>query len=136
VSDVQRRVVMLGIAIALAGVDLLDKALTHAAHQHARSPFVVVLTTFVVIGLVATVPRIASRAALMGVAIAVGGALGNLAAAVFWTSGVPDPLVLAGHSLGIAFNLADVFIFVGDATMISAVLVYALRNRAVLRTSV
>lgn len=127
---------MLCIAVALAGVDLVDKALTHAAYQHARSPFIVVATTFVVIGLVATVPRIASRAALIGAAIAVGGALGNLVAAVLWTGGVPDPLVVVGHSVGIAFNLADVFIFVGDATMISAVLVYALRNRAVLQTSV
>jgi lipoprotein signal peptidase len=95
-----------------------------------------VATTFVVIGLVVTVPRIASRAALVGAAIAVGGALGNLVAAVLWTAGVPDPLVVAGHSVGIAFNLADVFIFVGDATMVSAVVVYALRNRAVLRASV
>ena len=84
VSDVQRRVVMLCIAVALACVDLADKALTHAAYQHARSPFIVV----------------------------------------------------AGPSVGVAFNLADVFIFVGDATMVSAVLVYALRNRAVLRASV
>lgn len=127
---------MICIAVALAGVDLLDKALTHAAYQHARSPYVVAVTTFIVIGLVVTVPRIASRATLVGAAIAVGGALGNLAAAVLWRGGVPDPLVLVGHSVGIAFNLADVFIFVGDAMMVSAVLVYALRNRALLRTSV
>jgi lipoprotein signal peptidase len=127
---------MLSIAVALAGLDLVDKALTHAAHQHARSTFVVLVTTLIVLGLVVTVPRIASRAAFAGAAIAVGGALGNLVAAVLWTHGVPDPLVAGNSSAGIAFSLADVFIFVGDATMVSAVLIYALRHRAALRTSV
>jgi len=127
---------MLCIALALACIDLTDKALAHSTYHHVRSPLVVVVTTFIVIGLVAAVPRIASRAAVLGAAIAVGGALGNLVAAVFWTNGVPDPLVVGGQSMGIAFNLADLFVFVGDALMVSAVLIYALRNRAALRTSV
>jgi lipoprotein signal peptidase len=104
----------------------------HAAYHHTRSSFVVAVSTFLVIGLVAAVPRIASRAAVAGAAVAVGGALGNLVAAVFWTHGVPDPFVVGGPSAGIAFNLADVFVFVGDATMVSAVLIYALRNRTTL----
>jgi lipoprotein signal peptidase len=127
---------MLSIAVGLAAVDLVHKALTHAPHQHARSPLVVAMTTLIVVGLVLTVPRIASRAAFFGAAIAVGGALGNLAAAMLWSRGVPDPLIVGNSSVGIAFNLADVFIFVGDATMLSAVLIYALRNRAALGVSV
>lgn len=127
---------MVSIAVGLAAIDLTDKALTHAAHQHVRSPFVLAATTLIVAGLVTTVPRIASRAAFAGAAVAVGGALGNVVAAVLWTHGVPDPLVLGNSSVGIAFNFADVFIFAGDVTMVSAVLIYALRNRAVLRASV
>ena len=94
------------------------------------------MTTLIVIALVAVVPRIPSGAALVGAAVAVGGAAGNLVAALLWTNGVPDPIVFRTASAGLAFNFADVFVFVGDAVMLSAVLIYALRNRALLRTSV
>ncbi len=126
---------MVFVAVVLAGVDLAVKALLHADYHHARSPYVVIVTTVVVIGLVAFVPRIASRATLFGASVAVGGALGNVVAEVVWAQGVPDPLVIGGVTGGIAFNLADVFVFTGDALMLSAALVYALRNRAALRTS-
>ncbi len=94
------------------------------------------LTTVVVIAIVALVPRFPSSAARTGAAIAVGGALGNLMAVLIWAQGVPDPIVVTAASTGIAFNLADVFVFVGDAIMLSAVVIYAIRNRAVLHSTV
>ena len=92
--------------------------------------------TCVVIGLVLFVPRLPSRAALLGAALATGGALGNLVSILVWTQGVPDPLVVGGAAYGIAFNLADAFVFIGDAVMLSAVVVYAVRHRAELRVTV
>ena len=131
-----RRLLMLLIAVALACVDLAEKAEETTVYHHARSPFAVLATTCVVIGLLVLVPRLPSRAALLGAAVATGGALGNLISAIVWTQGVPDPLVVGGPAHGIAFNLADVFVFIGDAVMLSAVVVYALRHRAELRVSV
>jgi lipoprotein signal peptidase len=90
----------------------------------------VLATTLVVVGLVLLVPRLPSRAALLGAAVATGGALGNLVSAIVWAQDVPDPFVVDAAAHGIAFNLADVFVFIGDAMMLSAVVVYALRHRA------
>jgi lipoprotein signal peptidase len=127
---------MLFVASTLACIDLADKVEMHAEYHHVRSSFTVFVTTLVVIGLLVFVPRLPSRAALFGAAVAAGGALGNMVSAIAWAQGVPDPLVLGTPAHGIAFNLADVFVFIGDGMMLSAVLVYALRNRAQLRVNV
>ena len=132
----QRRLLMLFVAAAVACVDLADKLATRADYHHARSSFTVLVTTVVVIALLLFVPRLPSRAALLGAAVAAGGALGNMVSAIAWAQGVPDPLVVGGPAHGMAFNLADVFVFIGDAVMLSAVLVYALRNRMRLRVHV
>ena len=50
-----------------------------------------------------------------------------------WSEGVPDPLVVAGARYGVAFNLADVFALGGDALLLSAAVLYAMRNRGRLR---
>ena len=131
-----RRVLMLFVAATLACIDLADKVATHAEYHHARSSFTVFVTTVVVIGLLVFVPRLPSRAGLFGAAVAAGGALGNMISAIAWAHGVPDPLLVGGPARGIAFNLADVFVVVGDAVMLGAVLVYALHNRTQLRMNV
>jgi len=127
---------MLVIAAALACIDLADKVATRADYHHVRSSFAVLVTTVVVVGLVLLVPRLPSPAALVGAAVATGGALGNLVSVIVWRQGVPDPLVVGAAARGIAFNLADVFVFVGDTLMLSAVVLYALRHRAQLRARI
>jgi lipoprotein signal peptidase len=85
----------------------------------------------VIAGLVAFVPRVPSRAALLGAAVAVGGALGNLCSLFIWRDrGVPDPLVVQGGTIGLAFNLADVFAVVGGTVMIAGIVIHALRYQA------
>jgi lipoprotein signal peptidase len=74
--------------------------------------------------------------AVLGAAIAAGGALGNLVSLLVWSQGVPDPIVIHGATQGIAFNLADVFAFTGDALLLSAIVVHGLRNRSRLRQRV
>ena len=87
----------------------------------------------VIVALVLLVPRVPSTAAALGAGIACGGALGNLVSLLAWSQGVPDPLVVTGASHGLAFNLADLFAVVGDALLLSAVVVYGLRQRGRLR---
>jgi lipoprotein signal peptidase len=87
--------------------------------------------------LLVLVPRIPSWPIAFGAGIAAGGAVGNLVSAMlWWGSGVPDPLVLRGPAGGIAFNLADCFVLAGDAVLLSAAAVHALRNREHLRRPV
>ena len=121
------------VALAFAAIDLTHKLVAHAEYHHVRSPFVAFVMVAVIGGIIIFVPRVPSRAALVGGAIAVGGALGNLCSLFIWAgTGVPDPLVVQGATRGLAFNLADVFAVVGDVVMIAALVVYGMRRRLVL----
>jgi len=133
---VRSRITPVVTAVAFASVDLGHKLMTRADYHHVRSPFAVLAMAVVIIGLVTLVPRVPSRAALLGAGIAAGGALGNLLSVLVWSQGVPDPFVVEGTRQGIAFNLADLFAVGGDALLLSAVLVYGLRHREQLRERV
>jgi lipoprotein signal peptidase len=133
---VRSRLELVAIAIVLASIDLAYKLATPSDYHHVRSPLAALAIAVVIIGLIVFVPRIPSHAALLGAAIAAGGALGNLVSLLVWSQGVPDPLVLQGATHGIAFNLADVFAFTGDALLLSAVVVHGLRRRGGLRERV
>jgi hypothetical protein len=135
-STGRRRALLLGTACVVAGVDLAYKAAVSAPYHHLRPLGIAGLAAVVIVALVALVPRIPSRAASLGAGLAAGGALGNLVSVLAWSDGVPDPLVVAGARYGIAFNLADVFALVGDAMLLSAAVLYGLRNRTRLREPV
>jgi len=130
---VHRRLELIAIALVFATIDLSYKLATPADYHHARSRFAALAIAGVVLGLIVFVPRVPSRAAVLGAAVAAGGALGNLVSLFVWQQGVPDPLVLQGATRGIAFNLADVFAFTGDLLLLSAVLVHGVRQRECLR---
>jgi lipoprotein signal peptidase len=120
-------------AVLVAAADLAYKASVEASYHHLRSTAVVGIAAVVIVALVALVPRLPSRAAAVGAGLAAGGALGNLVSVLAWSQGVPDPLVVAGARYGVAFNLADVFALGGDALLLSAAVLYAMRNRGRLR---
>jgi lipoprotein signal peptidase len=65
----------------------------------------------------------------LGAGVAAGGAVATLVTGIARHGGVPNPLA----ARGIAFNLADLAIAVGDAVMIAAALVHAWRHRDRLR---
>ncbi len=131
-----RRLALIVIALVFASIDLSYKLTTPADYHHARSRVAALAIAAVVLGLVVFVPRVPSRVAVFGAAVAAGGALGNLVSLFVWQQGVPDPLVVQGATRGIAFNLADVFAFTGDILLLSAVVVHGLRHRARLREPV
>lgn len=126
-----RRQTLVLIAVAFACIDLTHKFLVHADYHHVRPRYTAVAMVAVIAGLITLVPRVPSRAALVGAAIAVGGALGNMSSLFIWgAQGVPDPLVVQAHTIGLAFNLADVFAIVGGTVMIAALVLHGLRHAA------
>lgn len=127
---------MITIALVFATIDIAYKLATPADYHHARSRLTALAIGALVVGLVVFVPRFPSRVAVIGAAIAAGGALGNLISLLAWSRGVPDPIVVQGATSGLAFNLADVFAFVGDALLLSAVVLHGVRHRARLRETI
>ena len=128
-----RRLELIAIALVFATIDISYKLTTPADYHHARSRLAALAIAGVVLGLIVFVPRVPSRVAVFGAAVAAGGALGNLVSLFVWQQGVPDPLVVQGATHGIAFNLADVFAFTGDLVLLSAVVVHGARQRERLR---
>jgi lipoprotein signal peptidase len=108
----------------------VHKSFAVTEFHHARTSFVAVMMGGVIAALVVLVPRVPSNAAAVGAGIACGGALGNLISVLAWSQGVPDPLVVAGDTRGLAFNLADLFAIAGDALLLSAVVLHGIRHRA------
>jgi len=108
----------------------VHKSFAATEFHHARTSFVAVMMGVVIAALVVLVPRVPSNAAAVGAGIACGGALGNLISVLAWSQGVPDPLVVAGGTRGLAFNLADLFAIAGDALLLSAVVLHGIRHRA------
>jgi lipoprotein signal peptidase len=130
---VHRRLELIAIALVFATIDISYKLTTPADYHHARSRLAALAIAGVVLGLIVFVPRVPSRVAVFGAAVAAGGALGNLVSLFVWQQGVPDPLVVQGATRGIAFNLADVFAFTGDLVLLSAVVVHGVRQHERLR---
>jgi len=131
-----RRVTIVAIALLFATADIVHKVVDPAEFHHERASFVAVIMAALIVGLVVFVPRIPSNAAAVGAGIACGGALGNLVSLLAWSQGVPDPLVLAGDTHGLAFNLADLFALTGDALLLSAAVLHGVRHREELRERV
>jgi lipoprotein signal peptidase len=132
----RRRFLLVAAAMSCAVIDLAHKTLNPADFHHARTLVAGFFMAALVAGLVVLVPRIASNAAALGAGIACGGALGNLVSLLAWEQGVPDPIIVAGVSQGIAFNLADVFALGGNAVLLSAAFAYGVRHRERLREPV
>lgn len=130
----RRRLVAALVAAVAAAADLTEKAFDGGAIHHLRSIGALLLMLAVALALLLVVPRLPSTAVSVGAGIAAGGAVGNLVSGlVWWGRGIPDPLIVHGIGGGVAFNLADVCVLVGDALLLSASAVYALRSRGALR---
>jgi lipoprotein signal peptidase len=124
----RRRAVAAGAALVVLGVALTHEVLTPTPFHHSRSAGVFVLAAAIALALLTLAPRVPSLGVALGAGIAAGGALGTLVSGIAW-NGVPDPLV---HG-GIAFNVSDLAIGLGDAILLAAVLLHGWVHRADLR---
>jgi lipoprotein signal peptidase len=123
----RRRGLTAAAALVVLAVALAHEVLTPTPFHHSRSAAVLVLAAAIALGLLTLAPRVPSLGVALGAGIAAGGALGTVVGGLAW-NGVPDPLV---HG-GIAFNLADLAIVVGDAMLIGGVLLHAWTHREAL----
>jgi hypothetical protein len=107
-----------GTAVLLGALDLAHKALAGPGAIHPRSAGYVAGVAALCVAWAGAIALTRSVTMAVGGGVLAGGALGDLASLAFWP-GVPNPIVTGSF----AFNLADVFVFVGFA----AVSVSALR---------
>ena len=131
-----RRTIVVSVALVCAAIDLTHKSLTNAEIYHARTPYVTLVMGALIAALVLLVPRLPSNVAAVGAGVACGGALGNLVSPLAWANGVPDPIVVAGATHALAFNLADVFAVSGDSLLLGVVVLLGLQRRTALRERV
>ena len=123
---------LFGAATMVVALDLAQKQLAisergGAVLAHDRSAFYVagVAAASVVWAWAVSLTHSSSIAFAGGIVL--GGAAGNLVSIALWPSlpGVPDPIVASG----VAFNVADVAVVVGLASLFPATLLFAVRNR-------
>lgn len=124
----RRRAIAVVVALVVIVVALTHEVLSPTPFHHIRSPGVLVLAGGIALALLVLAPRVPSLGVAVGGGIAAGGALGTLVSGIAW-HGVPDPFVRDG----IAFNVSDLAIAVGDVILVAAALVHAWLQRDDLR---
>ena len=132
----QRLLVLWLLATTLACFDLWLNVLLPSPDwaQHHRSALWAIGCT-VVLAAVIPLTRVRSSAVTIGAGIFAGGVLGNLVSGASDHLVVPNPLMLEmGHG-GIAFNLADTFILIGNLVLMVSLCTFAVRHREQLRVS-
>ena len=127
-----RRRIAAAAALAVLAATLVHDAVASSRVSHPRSLVVLIAAGALAAALLALAPRVRSPAVALGAGVAAGGALATLVSGLAFPDGVPNPLVGGG----VAFNLADVAIAVGDALLVSGALAHAWTNRARLREPV
>jgi hypothetical protein len=125
-----RAVMTIALAALLAAADLAHKAAAATPEwgYHSRSDEWLALTAAVVLGCL-LLARVPSWAVASAAGILAGGASGNALSAVGSGEGVPNPIVVGGSDVLIAFNLADVFTLAGILVLTSVLVVVTIDNR-------
>jgi lipoprotein signal peptidase len=113
------------LAAAVVGVTVLDDLVVPSRLSHPRPWIALAGALALAAALLALAPRAGSLVITTGAGIAAGGALATLVGGLAWSEGVPNPLV----ANGIAFNVADIAIVVGDALLIGGAVAHAARHR-------
>jgi lipoprotein signal peptidase len=112
-------------AACVVAATLADDSFAPSRLSHARSPLALAGAGALAVALLVLVPKARSLTMSLAAGIAAGGAAATLVTGLAWRDGVPNPLVRGG----VAFNVADLAIGVGDALLIGAALLHAWRGR-------
>lgn len=128
----RRRRIALAAAALVVALDLGDSAAARTVYFHPRPAWLLAGGAAVALCVLLLAPRVPSQALALGAGTTAGGAFATALAALVWSRGVPDPLV---HG-PVAFNVADVAIAAGDATLLASALLVAWRRRHALREPV
>jgi hypothetical protein len=130
---VRRLLILLLITTTLAAVDLWVKfALpTPEWALHQRSNLWFIGSLLLLFGAL-PLAKLPSNAVTVAAGIFDGGVLGNVLSASGDHYVVPNPLLIGNQINGIAFNLADLFILVGNLMLMAALIVLVVRNRHLL----
>ena len=124
------------VALPLAVADLAHKASAHtelwAYHERSLGWLGLCLVLFVVTVWLVRVPAagVAFAAGLLGA-----GVLGNGMSAAWNDLRVPNPIVVRGDHVILAFNLADICALVGILALVITLSTWLVRNRELLPTA-
>lgn len=128
-----RIAVLLAVALPLAIVDLAYKAAvpTEWWAYHQRSLPWLALSLALFMGTVGLV-RVPSLAVPPAAGLLAAGVLGNAMSAAWNGLRVPNPIVVRGDQVVVAFNVADVYALAGILALTITLSVWLVRNRELL----
>lgn len=131
----RRVVVVLGLAVPLAAVDLAWKSIATTPDwaYHPRSVGWLALSLALFLGTL-TIARIPSAVAPVAAGVMAGGVLGNALSAIGNGLRVPDPIIAYTSHTVIAFNPADVFTTIGTLALTAILGITLIKNRHLLPT--
>ena len=120
---------MLALAASFAAIDQWVKLTvsTPAWAYHHRSDVWFAGSCMLLVG-TAVLTLVPSKMVVLGASLLAGGVLGNVLSASANGFNVPNPLFI-GANYGIAFNVADVLIVVGNVTLMVSLSVVVIRHR-------
>jgi lipoprotein signal peptidase len=130
-------VVLLVVAAAVAAADLTHKAVVIADRgesllYHERSAAYVLGVAIGALAWCAALVATRSLALALAGGLLLGGAMGNAISWALWPdyAGTPNPFFLGDEELGIAFNVADVFVVASVFVVLPiAIVAFVVRNR-------
>lgn len=126
----RRALLLLSVALPLAALDLVHKALATTPDwaYHPRGTAWITLSAFVLAGCLA-LTRVPSTLVAACAGVLAAGATGNGLAAVASERGIPNPLFLEFERGAIAFNIADLLTLAGIALLMVTLSSVTIRNR-------
>jgi hypothetical protein len=131
-----RIAIVVFLAVPLAGIDLLVKAVLPTAPLffHRRSGEWMILSAVVLV-FALLLTRLPSRLLAGSAGLLAAGVLGNLVSARLHHGLVPNPFVIVRGDFELAFNLADLFVLGGIVLLTAAALRLTVRYRHLLPQS-